>query len=214
MNQLANNGRFSVLIRMVHHLVLGVLLLFAGCDRVTDTLPVPSSSSSIDDMLVPAVDHNTLPIETFAETNGSLVTDAAALSEPSILVVSYSGAPRGERVYLMANLIIVNPLDQPIDYFGYRMNSFARKPPAGEILPIYVCKWTDPESLKLQQKSPFWCGTGAGMMSIPPKHAGRFRAEIEMPPTSLKIGLARCWNDPGGEWQHGVIWSEEIAPQQ
>jgi hypothetical protein len=191
-------------------LTFAMLLSFTGCNQGVESLPLPATSRPIEDLTIPSAVHNTLPIEGFVKTVGPLAKEAAALQRPSIQFISHRIESSGSHSYRYIELLIVNPLEEPMNYFGYRMDSMADAVPSGQISPIYNPHEKEAETGEWKRKQLGWCGTGSGVMMIPPKHAARFTANVNNPGVPLKIGIARLWKGTNGKLQGEEILSDEI----
>lgn len=156
-------------------------------------------------------DTNTLPIAKIAESGGVAVATAAKGTKPSIVLVRTRSEALGDGRVLAAELVLVNPLDVPITYHGYTMDSWATRPPVGEIHPLYSRQVKDGDEWK--DSSIGWCGTGAAEMTVPPGHAGRFAASIVLPAKTARAGVRCQWTGPGEKKETLVLWSSDIKPE-
>ncbi len=156
-------------------------------------------------------DTNTLPIAKIAETGGVAVTNAGKGTTPSIVFVrTRSEALSGGKV-IVAELVLVNPLDVPIRYYGYSMDSWQTRPPAGEIHPF--CSRRVKEGEEWKDAVVGKCGTGAADMKVPPKNAGRFEVMIQLPGAVTRVGFGCLWTTADGKKVEQIIWSDDIQPE-
>jgi hypothetical protein len=158
-----------------------------------------------------AEDHNTLPAARIAKTDGQKVTDALQADVPTIVLVGKRTKIQAGQSQIVADLVLVNPLDVPVTYTGYRMDCFSTRPAAGEIHPFCSKEVIEPDTEDVREPIVFWCGTGAGTMSVPPKYAGRFAAGVALPVSSARVGIECSWVSADGRTQSQKIWSENFA---
>jgi hypothetical protein len=161
-----------------------------------------------------ADDQNTIPISAIATTNGEPVSRAAKATKPEIVFLGQRIESHGNSTYVVADLVFVNPLEVPVTYPGYRMDSWQTRPKKGEISPLYRLRVQHDGDRDMKDKFVGWCGTGADKMIVRPKEAGRFNARIAMPVKSAEIGFSCTWS-VNGTRKTTEIWSPTIntAPQ-
>lgn len=114
---------------------------------------------------------NTLPIENFPDAV-AWKKNLTGQAKPAIVPVSSTPTPEGT-----VRLLLVNPTDQPIEYGGYTVESWAEAPPVGQISPLYSRGKRNAEG-EWKEDPVGWCGTGADTMVVPPGHAGEFSAHV------------------------------------
>ncbi len=156
-------------------------------------------------------DTNTLPIAKIAETTGVAVTDVGTGTTPSIVFVRTRSEALGGAKAIVAEFVLVNPLDVPITYYGYTMDSYQTRPPAGEIHPLYSRR--DKEGDEWKDVRAGWCGTGAADMKVPSKKAGRFEALIQLPSPVTQVGFQCAWTAADGKKVEQIIWSDDIKTE-
>lgn len=149
-------------------------------------------------------DHNCVPIETIL-ANRQVVAPA----HPTILKFEQT-LLRGPIPRIDIEFVLVNPLEVPIEYYGYELNSWETRPPIGEISPLYRLERREEGGTEWTKSPVGWCGTGAGTMYVPPRHAGRFRVQIPVNNGVMRVGLkySRKDNDISFSEQ---LWSDEIV---
>jgi hypothetical protein len=150
--------------------------------------------------------HNTMPIPQMEkETHANLSSEV-----PEIVVVGGRTERHGDHAYHISELVLLNPLATPVYYYGYRMDSWVTRPPAGEISPFYARQIKTADDPAWHEEITGWCGTGAGMMVVPPNHAGRFTAMVRMPVLSARVGIVCSWEDANGNQHEEEIWSKDF----
>jgi hypothetical protein len=150
--------------------------------------------------------HNTMPIPQMQAKLGATFSG----DTPEVVVVGGRAERHGDHTYHVAELVLVNHLAVPISYHGYRMDSWQTRPPAGKINPLYSREIKTTDDSGWHAEITGWCGTGADTMIVPPKHAGRFDARIEMPALSAKVGFVCSWHDANGKQHEEKVWSEDF----
>jgi hypothetical protein len=169
---------------------------------------------SLSILLIPgcANEHNTVSVSQVEKKLGTKFVNEGLT--PQIVLIGHSREKRVNHEYYIAELVLVNTLDVPIQYYGYRMDSWDKRPPTGEISPFSKLEVKTAEN-------PVWhdvtltmeCGTGRGTMAVPPKRAGRFKTLIQLPVLSARVGFHCSWVDSTGKQQEMQIWSEEIKTE-
>ena len=153
--------------------------------------------------------HNTISIGAATARFGERVTKAAEADKPTLLFLESLEEVNPTTNYHRVSLLLVNPLDVPITYHGYRMDGWDKRPPTGEISPFYTTELREKPNEAWKPNSLGWCGTGAGQMTIPPNQAGRFEAVFYRPATAGRIGVN--YRTPNqDERSFTTVWSQEI----
>ena len=150
--------------------------------------------------------HNTLPINQVEKK----LAVSFSCREPELVLVGKRSHSSGGHIFRYADLLLVNPMNVPIEYKGYRMDSWQTRPPVGEISPFYSLQIQTAEDKTWHNGSIGWCGTGAGKMTVPPKHVGRFAVHIDPRGTSAKISLKCSWTDSDGKRNEPEIVSQNL----
>jgi hypothetical protein len=140
---------------------------------------------------------------------GERVTKAAEAEKPTILFLKTIDEVNPTTNYQRVSLLLVNPLEVPITYHGYRMDGWDKRPPTGEISPFYTTELREKPNDAWKPNPVGWCGTGAGQMTIPPNQAGYFDAVLYSPADAARIGL-RYRTPDQGETSATIVWSQEI----
>jgi thiol-disulfide isomerase/thioredoxin len=157
--------------------------------------------------------HNTMTIQQIENQLETQLSSDAPLTVPELCVLGSRTSHHGDRSFLVADLVLVNPLSVPLTYYGYRMDSWSTRPPAGEISPLYSTQLKDADNSEWQNGFNGWCGTGAATMVVPPKYAGRFDAQIELPVLAARIGVECSWKTSDGQTRQEEVWTREIVTQ-
>ena len=153
---------------------------------------------------------NTISIGAAAARFGERVTKAAEAEKPTLLVLETIEEVNPTTNYQRVSLLLVNPLDVPITYHGYRMDGWDKRPPTGEISPFYTTELREKPNGGWKPNPIGWCGSGAGQMTIPPKQAGCFDAMFYLPAVAGRIGVN--YRTPNqDEKSFMTVWSPEIA---
>ena len=151
--------------------------------------------------------HNTLPITRVQKDVGKKFL----ATQPEIVVVGTRVEQGYSGDYLIADLVLVNPLGVPLYYRGYEVHSRQGATP-GEIHPFYEEHTKTTANPNWQDEKIRWCGTGSGLMVVPPHHAGRFEAKIDLSDRASKIGVAYSTSHARGEEYEfdELVWSNEL----
>lgn len=138
---------------------------------------------------------NTLPVDDFTGPDSQAVSEAFMQTEPTIIHTGrpYQKTDSGDRY--LASFVLVNPLNVPIEYYGYRMDSFSERPPAGEIHPFYALQIMKHGDDQWQDGNMGYCGTGADTMVVNPRQAGRFQAHMPLGEGDCRISVSCSWGD-------------------
>jgi hypothetical protein len=157
----------------------------------------PIASGCADDM-------NTLPIATIASKStiaskyGQAISKVAAKDGPTIVSVAVPETPTDTNPRFLTRFVLLNPLNVPITYYGYRMDAWQDRPPIGEISPLYTTQTRKPaDKGKWKRGEVGWCGTGADTMVVKPGHAGRFYAYLPLDVSDCKVIVECKWNENG-----------------
>jgi hypothetical protein len=174
--------------RLIATVLFSVITLLSGC---------------ADDM-------NTLPVATIAAIDGQSVSEALKENGPTIVHIGRPQVEAGSGERFLTWFVLVNPLNVPISYHGYRMDSWTERPPVGEISPFYGMQTKNPDEGQWQNGNVGWCGTGAGTMVVKGEHCGRFKTYLPLGESDCKIGFTCSWTN-NGKTTSKVIWSPTIS---
>jgi hypothetical protein len=179
------------------------LLLFAYCNSDT-------RDSTPSDIVSPI--HNTLPMDDVIKSLGPKIVEAARLPKPSIQLISHAKSEISGQSCRQVELVVINPTNEPMNYYGYRMDSWETPPPTGQIHPFFLAQKRDQLNGEWKKIRIGRCGTGSGLMMIPAKHAARFTADFECGAVPCRIVLHSLSKDPVGNSRGEELVSDEIAP--
>jgi len=120
---------------------------------------------------------------------------------------------RGEASGFSLAVDLTNPGTQPLQYFGYRPDSFHPPIPTGQMRPIYRIELK--QAGKWQAHPIGWCGWGHGDLDFAPKTSATFGVWVPAGPwEAVRIGIS--WRPAGGDRKaaRAVAWSPELTRQE
>jgi hypothetical protein len=104
--------------------------------------------------------------------------------------------------------VLANPMDVPLQYFGYTPESYSPRPARGDINPIAQVEFD--EQGQWVRRVRGLCGNGLATLSVRPGEAGRFRVSLPVPHEAVRIGIGCSWKEKDGVKAGAIIWAPEI----